>query len=57
MPRLTAKFIETEVQRPEVGQLIIRDDELKGFGLRITKHCMSFIAERKLHGKACRVTL
>ncbi len=57
MPRLTARFIETEVQPPEVGQLIIRDDELKGFGLRITKHCMSFIVERKVNGKACRATL
>ncbi len=57
MPRLTARFIETEVQRPEVGQMIIRDDELKGFGLRITKHCMSFIVERKVNGKACRATL
>jgi integrase len=57
MPRLTAKFIETEVQCPEVGQLIIRDDELKGFGLRVTKGSMSFIAECRVDGQVRRVTL
>ena len=57
MPRITAKFIESEVQCPSTGQLIIRDDELKGFGLRVTRTCMSFIAEHRINGRVRRVTL
>ena len=59
MPKLTAKFIksESEAQFPERGQLILRDDELKGFGLRITPRCMSYIVEGRVNGSPKRVTL
>src|SRR5271168_4239760 len=57
MPRLSARFIETEIQHPERGQRIIRDDELRGFGIRVTKNCISYIVERKIDGKTRRITL
>jgi len=57
MPKITARFIETGITFPATGQLIIRDDELKGFGLRITKGRITFIAECWAQGKRRRVTL
>jgi Arm DNA-binding domain len=57
MPKITAKFIESGVTFPTTGQLIIRDDELKGFGLRVTKGRITFVAECWAHGKRRRVTL
>ncbi|RTL42400.1 MAG: DUF4102 domain-containing protein [Candidatus Melainabacteria bacterium] len=57
LPRLTAKFIDENVRRPCQGQKIIRDDDLKGFGLRVTKGSMSWIAEVRVDGKLKRLTL
>jgi integrase len=57
MPKITTKFIETKVVHPNAGQLIIRDDDLKGFGLRITKNCVSFIAEHRVKGQVRRITI
>jgi hypothetical protein len=57
MPKITAKYIEAQVAFPTSGQLIIRDDELKGFGLRVTKGMMSFVVERRDNGKLRRITL
>src|SRR5208282_5742484 len=57
MPKITAKFIEGEVSFSEGSQHIIRDDELKGFGLRVSKGCVSFIVERKVGDRVRRVTL
>lgn len=57
LPRLTAKFIDENVRRPSQGQKIIRDDDLKGFGLRVTKGSMSWIAEVRVDGKLKRLTL
>jgi integrase len=37
--------------------LIIRDDELKGFGIRATKSCISFIAERRVGQQVRRFTI
>jgi len=45
------------VRRPSQGQKIIRDDDLKGFGLRVTKGSMSWIAEVRVDGKLKRLTL
>jgi integrase len=57
MPKITAKFIENEIILPTTGQLLIRDDDLKGFGLRVTKGCISFVAECRVHGKVRRISL
>jgi hypothetical protein len=57
MSKISAKFIETELRSPATGQLIIRDDELKGFGIRVTKNRVSFIAECRVNGQVRRVTL
>jgi len=57
MPKITAKFIETGVTYPATGQLFIRDDELKGFGLRVTKGRISFVVESRTSGKFRRLTL
>lgn len=57
MPKLTAKFIENEVQFPAQGQVILRDDDLKGFGLRVSPNCISYIVECRVDGKVKRTTL
>jgi hypothetical protein len=57
MPKITAKFIETGVTFPAKGQSFIRDDELKGFGLRVTKGRVSFVVESRTSGKFRRITL
>jgi integrase len=57
MPKITAKFIEGGITFPASGQLFIRDDELKGFGLRVTKRRISFVVECRVGGKFRRITL
>ena len=57
MPKLTAKFIESEVTFPLQGQVILRDDDLKGFGLRVTPNCMAYIVESRVDGKVRRRTI
>jgi len=42
---------------PETGQVFYRDNELKGFALRVTKSAKSYIAETSVRGKSCRVTI
>ena len=57
MAKITTNFIETELTHPNVGQLLVRDDDLKGFGLRITKNCVSFIVEHRVGGRVRRLTI
>ena len=57
MPKITAKFIRNEVKIPEKGQLLVRDSELMGFGLRITKGSMAYIAECRVNGRNVRKTI
>lgn len=57
MPRLTKKFIENDIQPPERGQVIYRDDLLRGFGLRVTAGSMSFIVECRINSKVRRMTI
>lgn len=56
MPKLTKKFIEAQPM-PESGQLILRDDELKGFGVRLTPGCKSWIVEGRINGHHKRITI
>lgn len=58
MPKLTLNFITTKVIQPDNGKVLFyRDDELKGFGLKVTKGSMSYFAEGRVNGSTRRVTL
>jgi integrase len=57
MPRISQKFIERRVRRPLTGQVIYRDDELIGFGLRVTRGSMSYIVECRVNGINRRITI
>ena len=57
MPRITKKFIERKVRRPSKGQVIYRDNELIGFGLRVTRGSMSYIVECRVNGINRRITI
>ncbi|MDR4467543.1 MAG: site-specific integrase [Nitrospira sp.] len=56
MPRLTKRIIDT-AKHPPSGQIFLRDDELRGFAVRITPGSKSFIVEREIHGRVRRLTL
>ncbi len=54
------KLTKTTVDKlpyPEKGQIFYRDSELKGFGLRATKNCKTYIVETSVKGKTCRVSI
>ncbi len=46
-----------DIRSPHKGQIIYRDDNLVGFGLRVTASQRAYIAECKVNGKARRITL
>jgi len=54
--KLTKKVVEA-VDHPSQGQAFVRDDELRGFALRITPGSKTFILERAIHGRVRRMTL
>ncbi len=54
--RLTKRAID-QAQHPVSGQVFLRDDELRGFAVRITPGSKSFIVEREIHGRVRRLTL
>jgi hypothetical protein len=56
MQKLTGKLIET-VALPSEKQVILRDSELKGFGLRLTPGGMSYVVEARVNGKTRRLTV
>lgn len=53
---LTKRLIDA-VKHPDHGQVFLRDDALRGFGLRITAGSKVFILERKIHGQSRRIVL
>jgi len=57
MPRLTKEFIAGEAVAPAAGQIIYRDDELRGFALRVTPRGKSYIVEKRVNGVNRRITL
>jgi len=57
MPKLTKQFAESEAKAPARGQIIYRDEELRGFALRVTPHSKSYIVEKRVNGVNCRLTL
>lgn len=56
MPRLTKKLIESAAF-PKQGQVFLRDDVLRGFGVRLTAGSKSFFIEKLIHGQVRRLTL
>lgn len=52
------KLVVDRAQSPVAGQIIVRDAELKGFGLRVTAGgAKSFIVEKRVSGRVRRFTL
>ena len=47
MPKLTKSFVKS-ISFPERGQIIIRDDQLPGFGLRVTPGSKTYIVEARV---------
>lgn len=56
MPKLTKRIIDSATHPPS-GQVFLRDDELRGFAVRITPGSKSFIVERAIHGRVRRMTI
>lgn len=54
--KLTKRSIDS-LPLPEAGQALYWDDELPGYGLRVTKGAKTFIVQRRVAGKTVRVTL
>jgi integrase len=54
--KLTKRSIDS-LPMPEAGQALYWDDELPGYGLRVTKGAKTFIVQRRVAGKSVRVTL
>ena len=56
MLKLTKRVIDlTPV--PASGQILVRDCELRGFALRVTRGSKSFVLEKRIHGRMRRFTL
>ena len=56
MRRLTKQVID-ETPFPSAGQVFVRDAELPGFALRVTKGRKSFILEKRIRGRMRRLTI
>jgi integrase len=56
MPKLTKRAID-RIRAPASGQIFLRDDELRGFAVRITRGAKSFILEKEINGRIRRMTL
>ena len=56
MPKLTKRLIESAAL-PNQGQVFLRDDMLRGFGVRLTAGSKSFFIEKLIHGQVRRLTL
>ncbi|MER0171412.1 MAG: DUF4102 domain-containing protein [Nitrosomonas sp.] len=54
--KLTKTFIDS-IPFPENGQAFYRDNEIKGFGLRVGATSKVYIAESKVNGKTVRVSI
>lgn len=56
MPKLTQKTVDNKTH-PKTGQILVRDDEIIGFGLRVSQATKAYFVESRVNGKARRVTL
>ncbi|HEY9684031.1 MAG TPA: DDE-type integrase/transposase/recombinase [Oculatellaceae cyanobacterium] len=53
---ISEEFIESAAH-PAHGQIIYRDSKLIGFGLRVTPHCKTFVAETRIGSQLKRITI
>ena len=56
MTTLTQSVVENAPYSP-AGQMFLRDSDLRGFALRITKGTKTFVYEKRVHGRMRRTTL
>jgi integrase len=56
MAKLTKRLIDA-TPFPRTGQVFLRDDNLKGFALRLTPGSKTFVLEKRIHGRPRRMTL
>ena len=56
MRKLTKQVID-QTPYPSAGQVFVRDAELPGFALRVTKGRKSFVLEKRIRGRMRRVTI
>src|ERR1700760_1313057 len=54
--RLIKRSIET-IPLTSSGQILYRDDELTGFGLRVGRNSKTFFAEGQVHRRTVRISL
>ena len=54
--KITKRLLDS-TRSPRSGQLFLRDSELPGFGVRITKNSKTFILERRIQGRSRRISL
>jgi integrase len=57
---LTMKLTKREIDRlvrPTTGQKLYFDDELKGFGVRLTPTRLTYVAQGRVNGRTVRVTI
>lgn len=54
--KLTKKLVDT-AKHPAQGQTFLRDEELRGFALRITPGSKTFILEKEMNGRVRRMSL
>lgn len=59
MPKITKSFVDTIPPAGKGEQKFYRDDEVKGFGLRVTAGSKTHIVEGRVHGSGVnrRITL
>jgi hypothetical protein len=57
LPKLTAKLIEQQPKPAHRKQAILRDSEVKGFGVRLTPTTISFVCEPRVNGRTKRVKI
>ena len=54
--RLTKRSVES-LPYPSVGQVFYRDNELRGFGLRVGRKSKVFIVEGQVNRRSVRATI
>jgi integrase len=54
--KLTKRVIDA-TRSPETGQVFLRDADIPGFGVRLTKTTKVFILEKRIHGQMRRITI
>jgi len=54
--KLTKRVLDA-TRCPETGQIFLRDADIPGFGVRLTRSGKTFILEKRIHGQVRRITL